>query len=276
MTEDISFSVALPCDAERISWPQGHENTDITREHNTFLVAEEAPLALVYNGIDYAVMMITPHDIDDFVAGFSFTEDIISSVSDLRHIKITAQPDGLRADVRVNAQALRKVLARTRRPIAGRTGCGICGADMESVTNRKICSVTGREPDAGAIHKALENLRSHQVLNKGVGMLHAAAWCLPNGHIVHVREDVGRHNALDKLIGYGLKHQLDFTQGFCFLTSRCSYEMAAKAIAAGMSAVVSLSAPTALAVRTARAAGLVLISPARTTGMYMVSPAPQN
>lgn len=274
MTEDISFSVALPCDAERISWRQGHEITDITREHNTFLVAEEAPLALVYNGIDYAVMMITPHDIDDFVVGFSFTEDIISSVSDLQKINITAQPDGLRADVRVNAEALRKVLARTRRPIAGRTGCGICGADMESITNRKICHVTGREPDAGAIHKALENLRSHQVLNKGVGMLHAAAWCLPNGHIVHVREDVGRHNALDKLIGYGLRHQLDFTQGFCFLTSRCSYEMAAKAITAGMSAVVSLSAPTALAVRTARAAGVVLISPARTTGMYMVSPAP--
>ena len=77
MTEDISFSVALPCDAERISWPQGHENTDITREHNTFLVAEEVPLALVYNGIDYAVMMITPHDIDDFVMGFC--EDVYSA-----------------------------------------------------------------------------------------------------------------------------------------------------------------------------------------------------
>lgn len=276
MAEDTFFSVARPYEAERLSLPQGYESKVVTRERNTLMVAEEVPLALVYNGIDYAVMMITPHDVHDFVVGFSFTENIISSSADLRHIKITAQPDGLRADVRINAEALRKVLARTRRPIAGRTGCGICGADMESITNRKICSVTGQEPDVAAIHKALENLRSHQVLNKDVGMLHAAAWCLPNGHIVHVREDVGRHNALDKLIGYGLGHQLDFTQGFCFLTSRCSYEMAAKAIAAGMSAVVSLSAPTALAVRTARAAGLVLISPARTSGMYMVSPAPQN
>lgn len=276
MAENISFSVALPYEAERISWPQGHESVVVAREHNSLMVAEETPLALIYNGIDYAVMMITPHDIDDFIVGFSFTEDIISSGADLRQIKITAQPDSLRADVRVNAESLRKVLARTRRPIAGRTGCGICGADMESITNRKICGVIGQEPDANAIHKAFENLRNHQVLNKGVGMLHAAAWCLPNGHIVHMREDVGRHNALDKLIGYGLRHQLDFTQGFCFLTSRCSYEMTAKAVAAGMSAVVSLSAPTALAVRTARAAGLVLISPARATGMYMVSPAPQD
>ncbi|GCD75168.1 formate dehydrogenase accessory protein FdhD [Acetobacter pasteurianus NBRC 3299] len=276
MAEDISFSIALPCEAERISWLQGHESTDITREHITLMVAEEMPLALVYNGIDYAVMMITPHDVHDFVVGFSFTEDIISSVTDLRKIDITTQSNGLRADMRVNAEALRKVLARTRRPIAGRTGCGICGADMESITSRKISGVIGQEPDADAIHKVLENLRNHQVLNKGVGMLHAAAWCLPNGHILHMREDVGRHNALDKLIGYGLRHQLDFTQGFCFLTSRCSYEMAAKAVAAGMSAVVSLSAPTALAVRTARAAGLVLISPARTTGMYVVSPAPQD
>ncbi|ARW48787.1 Protein FdhD like protein [Acetobacter pasteurianus subsp. pasteurianus] len=274
MAEDISFPVVLSYEAERISWQQGDDIAISARECSTLMAAEEVPLALVYNGIDYAVMMITPHDIDDFVAGFSFTENVISSFVDLRHIKITAQPDGLRADVRVNAEALRKVLARTRRPIAGRTGCGVCGADMESITNRNICGVSGQEPDAGAIHKALENLRSHQVLNKGIGMLHAAAWCLPNGHIVHVREDVGRHNALDKLIGYGLRNQVDFTQGFCFLTSRCSYEMAAKAIAAGMSAVVSLSAPTALAVRTARAAGLVLISPARSTGMYVVSPAP--
>ncbi|GBR54296.1 sulfurtransferase FdhD [Acetobacter pomorum] len=273
MSEDIIFPIAHPYTANRINWMHGQEKALLVQEQQILMVAEEVPLALVYNGIDYAVMMVTPHDINNFILGFSFTEDIISSFVDLRQIQVTAEPDGLRADIRISAAAMRKVLARTRRPIAGRTGCGICGSDMESITNRKKCGVVGKQPDIGAVHKALENLRDHQVLNKGVGMLHAAAWCQSDGHILHIREDVGRHNALDKLIGHGLQNQVNFTEGFCFLTSRCSYEMAAKAIAAGMSAVVSLSAPTALAVRTARAAGLVLISPARATGMYVVSPA---
>ncbi|MFT8720299.1 formate dehydrogenase accessory sulfurtransferase FdhD [Acetobacter sp.] len=259
MTEDIQLPISHSYDAELIRW----SDTEIIREKRILTVAEEVPLSLVYGGIDYAIMMITPHDVNDFVTGFSLTEGIISSVSELRQITVTRTENGLKADILVGPEAMRKVLSRNRRPIAGRTGCGICGSDENSLLhNRPPMPLTGDEPSPTSLHRALENIRSHQVLNKDVGMLHAAAWCHPDGHIAHIREDVGRHNALDKLIGLGIRENLNFKQGFCLLTSRCSYEMVAKAVTAGISAVVALSSPTAFALRIARESGLVLVSPA--------------
>lgn len=260
MANDVThFPISSACHVERITWPEQTE----TMTEDTLQLAEEVPLALVYNGIDYAVMMVTPHDMTDFVIGFSMTEGIVSSLSEIKQVSISPVSDGLKADIRIGADALRKVLARSRRPIAGRTGCGICGSDMGSIIKCTPHTVQGYTPELQAIRTALANLRDHQTLNVGIGMLHAAAWCSTDGHIASIREDVGRHNALDKLIGHGLQTHLDFSDGFCVLTSRCSYEMAAKAVASGMRALVSLSAPTALALRTAQQAGLALISPAR-------------
>ena len=260
--DGIELPIATRCQVERV---RGNTLSDkvFDRARETLNLAEEVPLALTYNGIEYAVMMVTPCNITEFVLGFSITEGLVKAASDIRQTTITPLEGGLKADIRISAEALRTVLARTRRPIAGRTGCGICGSDMASVLQRVANTVQPYTPELPAIHVALTTLREHQILNAGIGMLHASAWCGPDGRITAIREDVGRHNALDKLIGHGLKNDLDFADGFCLLTSRCSYEMTSKAIAAGMRALVSLSAPTALALRTAQHAGLTLIAPAK-------------
>lgn len=269
------YPISTACQVERAIWHTPSEiSATLTTE--TLHLAEEVPLALLYNGMDYAVMMVTPCNIADFVTGFSITEGIVEHCSDIRQIAVTPVDGGLQADIRVSAEALRIVLARSRRPIAGRTGCGICGSDMQSVLKRATRTVEPYNPELPAIRSALTTLRSHQVLNAGIGMLHAAAWCDTDGTITSTREDVGRHNALDKLIGYGAKNEVDFTNGFCLLTSRCSYEMATKAIVAGMRALVSLSAPTALALRTAQQAGLSLISPAKPENICILTPSPEN
>lgn len=273
--ELTDFAVSFPCPAEKITWGNTQDSSGI-HTNTTLQLAEEVPLALVYNGIEYAVMMITPHNIADFATGFSLTEGIVKTASEIRDISITSVSGGLKADLRVSADALRTVLSRSRRPIAGRTGCGICGTDMNSVVGREHSRVQAYTPDLSAIRHALAHLREHQTLNTGIGMLHAAAWCHTDGQITLIREDVGRHNALDKLIGYGLKNHINFADGFCLITSRCSYEMASKAIAAGIRALVSLSAPTAFALRTAQAAGLTLISPARADNICILPSTPQK
>lgn len=260
--DSVERPIATQYHIERAVWPAS-SNTVATVTAETLNLAEEVPLALTYNGIEYAVMMVTPHNIADFVNGFSVTEGLVKNLSDIRQISITPVDGGLKADIRISADALRTVLARSRRPIAGRTGCGICGSDMAGVLQRTSNTVQPYTPELSAIRSALTTLRDHQVLNRGIGMLHAAAWCSTSGHITSIREDVGRHNALDKLIGHALNNELSFAEGFCLLTSRCSYEMATKAIAAGMRALISLSAPTALALRTAQQAGLTLVSPAK-------------
>lgn len=273
--EQTSFAVSEPCHVKRIIWENAQDCAPQT-VNETLNLAEEVPLSLVYNGIDYAVMMITPQNINDFSIGFSITEGLVKNVSEIRHIVISSIPGGLKVDMRISADALRTVLARSRRPIAGRTGCGICGSDMSSIAARDQNTVQAYTPDLSAIRHALRHLRDHQTLNAGIGMLHAAAWCAPDGSITAIREDVGRHNALDKLIGHGLKNTPGFANGFCLLTSRCSYEMASKAIAAGMRALVSLSAPTAMALRTAQQAGLTLISPAKPDTICLLPPSPEG
>ncbi|WP_338331254.1 formate dehydrogenase accessory sulfurtransferase FdhD [Acetobacter sp. LMG 32666] len=273
--EHLPFTVSTPSRAERIVWEKSSTHA-VKRTEDTLQLAEEVPLALVYNSIEYAVMMVTPHNVVDFAIGFSMTEGIIKNTSEIKNVSILPIPGGLKADLRISADALRTVLARSRRPIAGRTSCGICGSDMNSVVTRVQTTVQPYTPDLSAIRSALACLREHQTLNAGIGMLHAAAWCSTNGNITSIREDVGRHNALDKLIGHGLQTSLDFTDGFCLITSRCSYEMASKAIAAGMRTLVSLSAPTAYALRTAQQAGLTLISPARTDNICILPSTPQN
>jgi len=225
-------------------------------------VAEEVPCAFRYNGFPHAVMMATPTDLDDFALGFSLTEGIIQDASDIRRLDPRQEEEGIVVHVELAPASLHRFLASRRvRQLHGRTSCGLCGIeDLSDIRrpNRRLSKDKPLAPDA--IEGAIKRIREYQPLSRGTRAAHAAAWVDRAGKILAVREDVGRHNALDKLIGSRLRDLSDWTNGFCLITSRCSYEMAQKAIVAGIGTLVAISAPTAYAVRTASAAGLTLYS----------------
>lgn len=234
-------------------------------------VAEEIPLAIEYNGIPHAVMMGTPLDLEDFALGFSIAEGTARAAHDLRSVTIGPGQDGITIDIGLSPSALNRVLSRRRvRSLRGNTSCGICGVeDLTQLRMPLARSVRARPIGRVALERALSHLRGLQPLAARTHAAHAAAWVDLAGTLVLVREDVGRHNALDKLVGAALRSGVDFADGFCLITSRCSYEMAQKAIAAGMGALVAISAPTALAIRTAAAAGLILITLERGGGFLV-------
>lgn len=234
-------------------------------------VAEETPLALAYNGIPHAVMMGTPLDLEDFALGFSIAEGTARGPHDLKSVTIGSAEDGITIDIGLSPSALGRVLSRRRlRSLRGHTSCGICGVeDLAQLPRPAPCRLHARPIGRVALERALSQLRSLQPLAARTHAAHAAAWVDLEGTLVLVREDVGRHNALDKLVGAALRAGIDFADGFCLITSRCSYEMALKAIAAGIGALVAISAPTALAVRTAAAAGLALVTLERGGGFLV-------
>jgi FdhD protein len=228
------------------------------------LIVEEVPIGFRYGGIAYAVMMATPEHVEDFALGFSLTERIITAPADITGIAVQAAEEGLSVDITLGADAMRRFLRGRRvRQVRGHTSCGLCGvedlADVRHVAQRVRA---GGAVSAGAVAHAVESLRAFQTLSRATHGAHAAAWVAPDGAIRTVREDVGRHNALDKLIGARLRHDDAAGDGFCLVTSRCSFEMVQKAVAAGYPALVAMSAPTALAVRTAEATGLALYASA--------------
>ncbi|MFO1275138.1 MAG: formate dehydrogenase accessory sulfurtransferase FdhD [Sphaerotilus natans] len=240
------------------------------REPHVETLAEELPVALVYNGISHAVMLASPADLEDFALGFSLSEGIIDSPDDLLDIEILpadlgesvalagTTERGLSVELKVTLRCFMRLKER-RRTLAGRTGCGLCGTESLAEAVRPV----GREAacieiEARALERAMAALPSHQHLQKATGAAHAAAWCAPDGEVLTLREDVGRHNALDKLIGALARAGTDPATGFVVVTSRASYEMVYKAAHAGFGLLAAVSAPTGLAVRTAEAAGLVL------------------
>jgi len=227
-------------------------------------IAEETPVTLVYNGRRHAVMMATPSDLEDFAIGFSLTEGIVQAADALRAISIQSEQDGsVTLDIRIGGADFARLLEMGRRSMAGRSGCGVCGAERIEDVLRPLPTVPRGTPVAlSAIRRALVALDDAQVLNAEVRMVHGAAWADMSGAIQCVREDIGRHNALDKLIGARCKAAIPET-GFAMITSRCSFEMVQKAVAAGMTMLVALSAPTARAVRLADEAGLTVIARAR-------------
>lgn len=231
-------------------------------------VAEEVPIALRYNGLPHAVMMGTPADLEDFALGFTVTEGLARDTADVRGIEVSASGDAIAIDLRLAPTALRAFLARRRtRSLAGRTSCGLCGIEEVTDLRRDAQQVrTGTRLSVVAVRRALAALTELQHLHRRTGAAHAAAWARPDGTIVAAREDVGRHNALDKLIGHCLRAEVDLGAGFCLVTSRCSFEMVQKAVVVGMPTLVAISAPTALAIRTAEAAGLTLVALARADG----------
>jgi FdhD protein len=233
-------------------------------EETSRLIPEEVPVALVYDGSTHAVMMATPDDIEDFAVGFSITEGIISSRSEIREFDVVEHEKGLEARMWLTPQSGRKHLERRRR-ITGPTACGLCGVDsLDAAVPEPPRVGTSATTTPDEIQKALAAMPPAQVLNVATRAVHAAAfWDGKTGTIAVVREDVGRHNALDKLVGAVTNTGLDPTQGFLVLTSRVSVEMVQKAAALGVEIIVAVSAPTALALRVAETAGITLVAIAR-------------
>lgn len=226
-------------------------------------VIDEVPVALEFNGISHAVMLATPLDLEDFALGFASSEGLLADASELFDIETSPSPQGITVALRVSGQAFARLKSR-RRSLAGRTGCGLCGAESLQQAIQPLRRVRqAARIEAVALHRALDELRARQPLQQTTGACHAAAWCSLDGCVQLVREDVGRHNALDKLIGALLRGDLPSDAGFALITSRASYEMVHKAASAGIGLLAAISAPTALAVRMAEAANLCLVGFAR-------------
>jgi FdhD protein len=222
------------------------------------IVAEEVAVALVYNGISHAVMMATPCDLEDLARGFSLTERIVDKASEIYDVEVEPVEGGI--EVRLDIAAQRMVrLQERRRSLAGRTGCGLCGIDSIEAAMRPVTVVDATPPvSRAAIERAMAALPLEQRINRVNGATHAAGWARPDGALVAVREDVGRHNALDKLGGALARSGGLQPGGFVVVTSRCSYEMVHKAAALGAAAIAAVSAPTSLAIETAEQAGIAL------------------
>lgn len=226
-------------------------------------VAEEVPVALEYNGVSHAVMLATPADLEDFALGFSFTEDIVASPSDVRGIDMVSQPQGITVQIEVASSCFARLKER-RRTLAGRTGCGLCGTEsLPQAVRAPPPLLGGVRFAATSVLRAMRDVRERQPLHGATGATHAAAWCTAEGSIALVREDVGRHNALDKLVGALLRERRPSGDGFVVVTSRASYEMAGKTARAGVGLLAAVSGVTGLAVDVAEAAGLALIGFAR-------------
>jgi FdhD protein len=230
------------------------------------LIPEETALALTYNGGTYAVMMGTPEDLDDFAIGFSLSEGIVQSADEIETLDIVELDDGIELRMWLNP-AKAELLNQRRRHIAGPTGCGICGIESiaEAVRPAAIVS-TGGSFTPREIMTAMAAVAPLQEINHQTRAVHAAAFWTPKRGIVSLREDVGRHNALDKLAGALAQEKAATADGMVLLTSRVSVEMVQKTAALGAPLMVAVSAPTALAVRTADAAGITLAAIARADG----------
>ena len=244
------------------------------------LVAEEVPVALVYNGISHAVMLASPQDLEDFAVGFSLGERIVRDARDIHDIEVEQAEtgQGVAIEMRIASGALMR-LKETRRARTGKTGCGLCGVESLARFGEDACadvdsSVEARF-DPAALHRAMAAMSARQALHQATGAVHAAGWAGGDGELLCVREDIGRHNALDKLVGALARARVDTSSGFAVVTSRASFEMVQKAARAGMPVLAAISAPTALAVRLAERAGLTLAGFVR-GGRHLVYTHPQR
>lgn len=230
-------------------------------------VAEEVPIALIYNGVSHAVMLATPQDLEDFALGFSLSEGILQNKSELYDVEIITQPLGIELRLEVATEAFVKLKER-RRNLVGRTGCGLCGAEsleqalrlpkINATTQTSIHAASSPIVNASSMIKAFRTIQTTQVLQQATGATHACAWVNANGEVQLLREDVGRHNAMDKLIGALAKLPRQ-DEGFVLTSSRASVEMVQKVAIAGIGILAAISAPTGLAVRVAEDYGVTLV-----------------
>ncbi len=232
-------------------WRAGEQ----TRDSDNVVV--EVPVALVYNGLSHAVMMATPVSLEDLGLGFSLSEGILSDAQQLLGVEVLHREQGIEVVMDVTGEPF-AALKRRRRYLTGRSGCGLCGVEsLQQAVPAPIRVTADISVEHDALQQALLGLAQVQQLKHLTGGVHAAAWCSVQGDILLLREDVGRHNALDKLLG--ALARLDRQPGFVLLTSRIGYEMVAKAAACNIPLVAAVSAPTSLAVEQAVSAGITLV-----------------
>jgi FdhD protein len=226
-------------------------------------VAEEEPVALTYQRTPHVVMLTTPADLEDLGVGFTLSEAVVHSPDEIKSVEVLNEAGRLEVRIGIAGDRFAELLHRQRN-LTGRTGCGLCGAETIEQAIRHPAPV-GRGPSITLpeLHQALTELHSRQPLNAQTGSVHAAAWALPGKGIQLVREDVGRHNALDKVIGALTRAGVDCTAGYLVITSRASYEMVQKAATVGITLLAAVSAPTALAIRLAAEVRLTLVGFAR-------------
>ena len=224
-------------------------------------LAEEVAVALVFNGVSHTVMMASPLDLEDFALGFGLSEGLLASPEELRdvEVRISEPPGAAGIELHLSVSpACEWRLKERKRTLAGRTGCGLCGADSLEQVHRTLPRVASREVTPAVLARAMAQLQARQPLQQRTGATHAAAFCNAHGEALIVREDVGRHNALDKVIGALVRAGLNAQDGLLCLTSRASVEMAMKAVSAGVPILAAVSAPTALACDWAEAHNLAL------------------
>ena len=240
------------------------------------VVAEEVPIAFIYNGRPHLVMMGTPADLEDFAVGFTLTEEIVTNPAEILRLEVVRHAQGIELMLDIPPDAGERVANRGRR-LVGRTGCGLCGVESIQEAVRQSRSVVPlAEIPLDALWRAEAALPARQRWNQETGSLHAAAWVTPDGVLEIVREDVGRHNALDKVLGAVWRSARKPEEGFLVVTSRASYEMVQKATVAGVRMLAAVSRPTGLAIRLAQASGLTLVAllRGRTANVYAGTGAP--
>lgn len=233
------------------------QDEDISLSSAEDFLAAEVPVALVYNGIAHAVMMASPLDLEDFARGFSLSERIVESTAQIYGIDVHQHGTGIEIRLEIASNAFAS-LKHKRRTLAGRTGCGVCGVESLAALDLDLPQVSSElRVCLPAILQAQQQMQHLQTINRSTGAVHAAAWVSLAGEIVLIREDVGRHNALDKLIG--AMSCANQPEGFCLLTSRASYELVQKAARANIALLATVSAPTSLAVQLAEQAHMTLL-----------------
>jgi len=233
----------------------------------------EAPVALEFNGLAYAVMMATPADLEDFALGFALTEGLAKAPGDVSDIGVAEVDKGWIVRATLTGLGIEQLTERVRTRVA-ESSCGLCGIENLDAVAKPLPKVAAHSAlDPQAIFAALGNLRPLQPLTRATGAAHAAAFCTGQGEIVTVREDVGRHNAMDKLVGALAAAGQDPAAGFILSTARCSYEIVEKAVRAGATRLVTVSLPTSMAVARAEEAGLSLWSLARDDSVLVVNDA---
>ena len=236
-------------------WPESKEHRD--------WIAEELPVAISYNGISHVVMMASPTNLKQFALGFSFTEGIIETKDDIYDCDIQQTPAGIEINIAISQRCF-SLLKNRQRQLSGKTGCGICGIESLKMLERSFKPIScNRQFSHRAIQQAVNLIGCQQPLQQLTGATHAASWCDSEGNVIFTTEDIGRHNALDKLIGIMLEQATAPSNGFIFISSRVSYEMAQKAIAIGAPLLAGASAPTAMALNEANKYGLCVVGFAR-------------
>ncbi|MBT6305444.1 MAG: formate dehydrogenase accessory sulfurtransferase FdhD [Rhodospirillaceae bacterium] len=229
----------------------------------TWFVAEEIPVAFVFNQRNYSIMMATPDDLVDFGLGFSLSEEVIKHPNEVKSLEVLHSKKGIDLKFKISIEAIEKLdIKQRKRNLVGSASCGLCGLESSESLYRILPSVgkVKMKIDTANAEKAISALHENQLLNSKTHSVHAAAWVNSSGEIIITREDVGRHNALDKLLGAMALQSINTANGYVLMSSRCSYEIVEKSAKRGIKAIVSISGPTAFALRKANEANITLYS----------------